>query len=384
MEIKLPAPPGSPPRQLQIWHVARDPRECFEVEPLVAEMKQQIVFEPLLTDWSGEVRPWAAENRIPPLFSRLERGLVLGLSFLPANEDGRTCLDFFAFNPHNPDKVRGFEEAPTIPVTGPRTLVTCFDGVDEYAEGVLIGNHSNFGHWMLNHLARLALVVSAPGLRDVPLVVGENISAGQLECLSLMGFDSSALIRLRKGRLARFRTLWAPAMPFCLVRDGVAYWAPGIVDFLRQRLGVSNRAGAGRKRRRLYLTRRAARWRRVLNEDAILAFLIRRGFELVDPGTLTIKQQLELAADAEIILGAFGAGMNLLLFAPADAVIIELKPIPRVQMNINPALSRSIGQGYTDVIGTPSVAPGVSAMDFDFTVSPHSLQDALRAVGISD
>lgn len=122
----------------------------------------------------------------------------------------------------------------------------------------------------------------------------------------------------------------------------------------------------------------------MLNEGAILAFLNHRGFELVDPGTLTIRQQLELAADAEVIVGAFGAGMNLLLFAPADAAIIELKPIPNIPMNINPALSRSIGQSYREVIGTPCVATGISALDYDFTVSPHSLVDALRAVGIGD
>lgn len=384
MEIQLPAPPGSPRRQLQIWHVAGEPRECFEVEPLAAETQHGIVFEPLTTNGSSEVQASAAGNRIPALVARLERGVVLGLSFLPAMENGRTCLDFFVFNPQNPDKVRGFEEARTIPVTGPRSLVTCFDGVDEYAEGILIGNHWNFGHWMLNHLARLALVASAAGLRGRPLVVGENITASQLECLRLMGFDSSALIRLRKGRLARFGTLWAPSMPHCLVKDGMMVWAPGIVDFLRQRLGVSNRAGAGRQRRRLYLTRQTARWRRVLNEDAILALLNHRGFERVDPGTLTIRQQLELAADAEVIVGAFGAGMNLLLFAPADAAIIELKPIPNIPMNINPALSRSIGQSYREVIGTPSVATGISALDHDFTVSTHSLVDALRAAGIGD
>ena len=382
LEIQLPAPPGSPRRQLQIWNVAGDPRECFEVEPLPADERQRFVFEPLTTSGSGEVHASAAGHRIPAPVARLERGVVLGLSFLPATESGRTCLDFFVFNPQNPDKVRGFEEARSIPITGPRSLVTSFDGVDEYAEGILIGNHSNFGHWMLNHLARLALVRSATELKGRPLVVGENITASQLECLSLMGFDSAALIRLRKDRLARFATLWAPAMPFCVVKDGMMIWAPGIIEFLRQRLGVSDRAGARRQRRRLYLTRQSARWRRVLNEDAILKLLNDRGFELVDPGTLTIRQQLELAADAESIVGAFGAGMNLLLFAPADAAIIELKPVPNIPMNINPALSRSIGQSYREVVGTPRIAAGISALDHDFTVAPDNLSDALRAVGI--
>jgi hypothetical protein len=375
---------GAPRGKFQVWRISREPRDCFEVALPAGGGTREISLEPMTTDWSSDMEAWVATRRIPAPVSRLEDGLVLGLSFLPARDDGETCLDYFAFNPQNPDKVRGFEDARTMPVTGPRSLVTCFDGVDPYAEGVLIGNHWNFGHWMLNHVARLAVVESVPELRGRPLIVGENVTAAQLECLSLMGFDSSGLIRLRKGRLARFGRLWAPAMPHCAIRDGVMFWAPAIVDFLRKRLHVADRPAAGRRRRRLYITRQGARWRRVLNESAIVELLDRRGFEVVDPGAFTIRQQLDLAADAEAIVGAFGAGMNLLLFAPADAALIELKPIPRIPMNINPALCRKIGQAYHEVIGTPSIVAGISPLDHDFTVSADGLLDALRAAGVGD
>jgi tetratricopeptide (TPR) repeat protein len=378
------AQPGAPPGEFQVWRISREPRACFEVVPQADGDRPGISLEPMTVDWSGEIRAWVAKSRIPAPVSRLKNGRVLGLSFLPANEDGETCLDYFAINPQNPDKVRGFEEARTMPVTGPCSLMTCLDGVDQYAEGVLIGNHRNFGHWMLSHLARLALVESVRELQDIPLIVGENISASQLECLGLMGYESTALIRLRKSRLGQFGTLWVPAMPHCVIGDGTMVWAPAIVDFLRKRLGVGNRPAAGRKRRRLYITRQGTRWRRVLNERAIVELLDRCGFEVVDPGALTIGQQLDLAADAEVVVGAFGAGMNLLLFAPPDAALIELKPIPRIPMNINPSLCRAIGQSYRDVIGTPSIVAGISPLDHDFTVSADGLLDALRAVGVGD
>jgi len=50
-------------------------------------------------------------------------------------------------------------------------------------------------------------------------------------------------------------------------------------------------------------------------------------------------------------------------------------------MDINPALSRRIGQTYREVIGTPSIAAGLSALDYDFTISPNSLLETLRAAG---
>jgi hypothetical protein len=380
LDIGLPSAPGWARKPIQVWRISNSPAECFDWVSPATEGDSALALEPVTLRTE---RPAAgtAIARIPARVAKLVRGAVLGLSFVPATEDGRTCLDWFVFNPRKPDKVRGFEDARTMPVTGPRALVTGFDGVDEHAEGVLIGNHSNFGHWMLNHLARLALVESTPALEAVPLVVGENISASQLECLQLMGIDDSRMLRLRRGRLARFETLWAPMMPFCGVGP-VAYWVPEIIDFLRQRLGVPLHPAVGRDRRRLYLTRRAARWRRVLNESELASLLARHGFEIVDPGMLTVRQQLALAADAEVIAGPFGAGMNLLLFAPADAHVIELKPLAGIPMDINPALARRIGQSYREVIGAPSIADSVSPLDYDFTVSPGSLEEAMRAAGI--
>ncbi len=381
LETGPPATPGSARREIRAWRLSKVPVECFDLVSPAAAGHSGFALEPMTSNRPEGLSAAATNDRIPAQVAQIERGAVLGLSFVPATEDGRTCLDFFVFNPRKPDKVRGFEDARTMPVTGPRSLVTGFDGVDEYAQGVLIGNHSNFGHWVLNHLARLALVESTPGLEGVPLVVGENIGASQLECLELMGIEDSRLLRLRGGRLARFTRLWAPMMPFCAVGPA-AFWVPGIIDFLRRRLGVPGHSAPGRPRRRLYLTRRAARWRRVLNESDLAALLARQGFEVIDPGTLTIRQQLALAADAEVIAGPFGAGMNLLLFAPADAHVIELKPLSGIPMDINPALARRIGQSYREVIGTPSIAAGVSPLDQDFTIPPPSLLDALRAAGL--
>jgi len=371
----------TPPGKMTILaRVSRDPRQCFEAESLPAAAEARLALEPMVLDWSPGPVAWATRTRTPPRLARLPRGSVLGQSFVPVTEDRKTCLDWFAFNPAQPDKVRLFEDAAAIPVTGPRSLIAHLEGPDDYDAGVLLGSHPNFGHWLLNHLARLALAESAPALEGVPLVVGDNITARQLECLELMGYGETRLLRLRKGRLARFDRLWAPMMPLCGI-DGTLHWAPAIVDFLRQRLGVRDDAPPG-ARRRLYLTRRGARWRRVLNEDTLSATLADRGFETVDPGTLTIRQQRELAANAEAIVGAFGAGMNLLLFAPRDATVVELKPAARNNMNINPALARRIGQRYGEIIGTtPTLAGDLPAHDQDFVVEAARLMEVLDALG---
>ena len=118
----------------------------------------------------------------------------------------------------------------------------------------------------------------------------------------------------------------------------------------------------------------------MLNEAAILERLAARGFEVVDPGAISISQQIELAASAEAVIGPFGAGMNMLLFAPPDAVVIELK-YQTNSMDINPWLSERIGQRYKAILGTPEIA-GDNRLNYDFVVEPDQVELALDEMAV--
>lgn len=72
---------------------------------------------------------------------------------------------------------------------------------------------------------------------------------------------------------------------------------------------------------RIYVTRAGAS-RSLANETAISAALFRLGFLAVDPGSLSIAQQMTLFRGASIIVGSHGAGLaNLAWCAPRSAVI---------------------------------------------------------------
>jgi len=360
------------------YRVVPEPSQCFAFEPLTEDGERRYLFSQMLDDYSRPREGAAMVQTFPPRVARLDQGSVLGLSFLPVTRDKTTCLNFFTHNPGNPDKVTNFEETANVDLVAPDRIRGRFDGIDRYDEGVLVGDHWNFGHWLYNHLARLALSAAAPRLTGVPLVVGENILPSHAECLERLGFPGPALIRLRKGRLARFRTLWAPMMPLCGWGRNI-FWSPGTIAFLRERLGVDPQARA-RPGRRLYITRRGSRWRRVLNEDEVVALLAQWGFEVIDPGALSIARQVEIAADAEAIMGPFGAGLNLFLFAPRSATIFELKyPVPT--MDINLSICTHIGQRFVPVMGFPVVA-AANEMNHDFIVTPDVVEKALDTAGL--
>jgi capsular polysaccharide biosynthesis protein len=226
--------------------------------------------------------------------------------------------------------------------------------------------------------------MSVPSLRDVPLVVGENISANQLECLALMGFDRSRILRLRKGRLARFRMLWAPTMPLCgLSGNNALLWAPNAIRFFRQKLNIE-RAQSGEKRRRLFISRKGAKWRRLLNEEELVRYIEKSGFEIVDPGVLSIAEQISIAASAEAIMGQIGAGMNMILFAPPGTAVIQLVAHSSVVMNLTEPVAMYLKQKYFEIDCSPVLNEGVKPLDADSIVSVAHVQRALHLFGLSE
>jgi capsular polysaccharide biosynthesis protein len=158
-----------------------------------------------------------------------------------------------------------------------------------------------------------------------------------------------------------------PSLLFCGIvgRDatgGGLYWSPEAVTFIRRRLRLDFGA---RRTRRIFVGRKDARWRRLINEAEIVAMLGRFGFESVDPGAMSLDEQIELAESAQIIVGVFGAGLNLLLFAAEGTPIVELKYDLEGVMDINWALTGTLRQPYHEIIGeSQPTDPDFLKLDF--------------------
>jgi capsular polysaccharide biosynthesis protein len=58
----------------------------------------------------------------------------------------------------------------------------------------------------------------------------------------------------------------------------------------------------------------------------VTALLESRGFVLIDPGTMTVTEQIRAFANAEVIVATHGAALANLTFASPGATVIELFP----------------------------------------------------------
>jgi len=279
----------------------------------------------------------------------LRDALVIGESFLPAAPDGIVFTERCVLSPLKLSLYSRVRQIDMLRMVGDSGLWSAASPTDRYAgPHVLVGNHENIGHWLISFFSRLRLLEEMPGLRDATIVVGEDARPLHLECLRRAGFDDSRVLRLPRGRYAAFDELWVPSFLCGISSQDVLYWNPAALEFVRRRLGAAPPAGGTR---RIYLSRRGVRWRKLQNEDEVAQALARLGFEEVDPGTLGLAQQIELAAQAAAIVGVFGAGMNFHLFAAEGVPVIQLQPQERMRMDIHAPLTRALRQPFGRVAG---------------------------------
>jgi capsular polysaccharide biosynthesis protein len=239
---------------------------------------------------------------------------------------------------------------------------------------VLLGYSSSHYHWLVDYLPRLFTVEQFAHLRGLPLLVGDNISAAHLESLARLGIPASQLIRLDPASVVRCRHVWVPS----ILSDRLGLNAAAF-KWLRRRFGAP--AAAGTPRERLFISRRDAATRRLLNEDAVMAEAARFGFTLVEAAHLGFAEQVARFGAAEAVIGVTGSGLSNAVFAPADAAFVELHNLERGAHFIE-VLTAQLGQRYVRLMGEPEADPARTAHNFDFRFDPLRLREALQGLGL--
>lgn len=76
--------------------------------------------------------------------------------------------------------------------------------------------------------------------------------------------------------------------------------------------------------KKIFISRKDANLRNMINEDEIFALFEKKGFVEVDLSKLPVVQQIALFKNAEIIVGAHGAGFTNIIFCQPHTKIVEL------------------------------------------------------------
>ena len=177
-------------------------------------------------------------------------------------------------------------------------------------------------HWLLEQLPRLGLALDALAPEERAAIrVWHNGGADprRLATLTeLLGLDHIQLIDAREHPHVRAELLLVP--PF----SGPFGWPSARAqNWLRQRLPPP---GEGRTGRRLWLSRRPSARRPVWGEEALLERLNAEGLplEAVNLADLSLREQADVLAEADLVVAPHGGAMANLVFARAGTRVLEL------------------------------------------------------------
>ena len=169
---------------------------------------------------------------------------------------------------------------------------------------------SNYYHWILDYLPRLE---GALMWEDVRLMIPPTAPRYVKESLTMLGLKYFAMecphIFLRRAIIPT-------------TRRKMGYTYPDAVGWLRAR--YSDGADEPLVSRNLYITRRYAERRRVVNEDEVCDALLFRGFQIIAPETMGFEQQVQIFSSAEIVVAPHGAGMVNACFSHNKPAVLEL------------------------------------------------------------
>lgn len=229
----------------------------------------------------------------------------------------------------------------------------------------------NYGHWLLDSATLLSLI---PGIRlpsDWQIVIGRpepgmrDVVEQTLATLA----PGVPIIEHRDDETWVFDELHYTSP---VSRPGTFKLPQALVALRTQFLGAACPSSPGKK---LYVTRGNTDRRRLLNEDAIAALCVARGFEVVRPEELSVTEQARLFHTADIIVGVKGAALTNLLFCTSAAAVVVLSPLGWMDV-LFWDLAGQIGMDYVEIIGPVDEASG-SPSHQPFTIDPSLLSQAL-------
>jgi len=236
------------------------------------------------------------------------------------------------------------------------------EAVDAVALSLLAPMAENLFHWMVDGVARLGVVpenyLRAAGVLLVPMPAVERFPG----LLSRLPLPPGLTVRpVRDGESLRIRTLIQPGS----VSLGLAYH-PCLAVALRSMVRGPAAADTPLPRR-FYVDRRGSAARRLVNETDLVTALAQLGIPAIVLEDLPLAAQIDLFAQAELVVAPHGAGLTHIAFAPPGCRVLELLMDSYVHFAFR-ALAALCGLRYDCVIGR-TIGPWRSALTSDVQTS---------------
>lgn len=236
----------------------------------------------------------------------------------------------------------------------------------------------NYHHWTVDLIPRAGLAEKAGFALNAfdHVLVKDRALPYQVEALRRLGIKDDRVIRVQDNTHLHVEHLVVPA-----VRHDNTRVSPRDILYTRG-LFLPEEPPRSAARRRLYVSRRDASFRRVLNEEQVLPILREHGFEEVAMSKLSVAQQAQLFSETEFVVAPNGSALANLVYANRACRVLEFFA-PGWIVGYNWMLCDALGMQYVALIGEGERPPqGTLPRDVqaDIVLDPVKLKAALQAL----
>jgi hypothetical protein len=293
-------------------------------------MARKIPKDASIAEWSG--------NRYvesDPDYSLIKTGFLVSGLFLPVSHDRRVCLQHHKL----------YADWKYDALFSSSAIVRDLSSPDGKTQDAIVltapGNHWHFhvdglANLSESILARCSRIVVDPGCSDDQIAFlgryAKTLRPGGIEVEKL------------PGAVCALRNVYIPTNKAFALKIAAYRRCLGRIE------GVHRHPEA---KKRLYISRRDAGTRQLLNEQELLSMLQSDfGFHPILNEDYDIMGQISIYREADVVMGPHGAGLTNVLFSEQPSLFVEM--FNSVQQPFYPALSQALGVKYLGI-------PGVSA-----------------------
>lgn len=206
---------------------------------------------------------------------------------------------------------------------------------------------NTYYHWMADLLPRIQLLhLAGIQLEQIDFFVVNSCKLPfQRESLNLLGIPTHKIIENSQVPHIKAPNLVVPSLP-----GNVGLMSPWTCQFLREAFLNKAATHGLQTPDRIYISRRHASYRRILNEEETIARLSPYGFVPIVLESLSFLEQVALFAKAKAIIAPHGAGLTNTLFCNPGTQLIEIFSPDMVSVNYW-VVSNIRGLDYAYLIG---------------------------------
>lgn len=203
---------------------------------------------------------------------------------------------------------------------------------NEIETGILftdINAHGYF-HWLTEALPRLLSCEQLYRNDCIIIIPDKFYTSFAKESMQLLGIDEKQIYILPANTILKVKSLWSmdhPARPV-----GAGNYRPSLIQHLQLNIEkhLSLEKGelesiAKKYSKKIYISRNDTKYRHMINEEEIISIMQKNGFSIICASEMSLREQIILFSQAEILISIHGAGLSNMIWMPKQSKIAEIR-----------------------------------------------------------